>query len=295
MNLPTISLCSWSLHLQDYAALKHEITRFGIGGVHLDINGYIGMDPRQRELALRPYHEMKDLTITATMAGYAGEDYTTLHTIRDTGGLIPDDLFPARRQHLMEAAKITKSLGVQVLTTHAGFIPHKKNNETQFNAMIERFRGIADELAVLGVTLGFETGQETADDLANFLTALDRPNVGVNFDPANMILYGKGDPINSVIRLAPFLKHLHAKDAKKYLPEPTDPAAWRGLEVALGDGDAQVVKVIETAWCAAVTVARWPSNAKSARRAARISPRRSPNCAPCSHDCRNECVSERVK
>lgn len=247
MKSLTVSLCSWSLRLDDHASLAKEITRLGIFGVHLAVGSFITMNESDRNNALAEFRHSKELTITATMIGFPGENYKTLATIRETGGLIPDKLFPARRERLIEAAKITKSLGVQVLTTHAGFIPNRKENAAHFDAMLARFRDMADELAALGVTLGFETGQETADDLAAFLAALDRPNIGVNFDPANMILYGKGDPVNSVIRLAPFLKHLHVKDAKKFLPEPTDPTSWRGLEVPVGEGDARVSKVIEAA------------------------------------------------
>lgn len=247
MNPLTISLCSWSLQLDNYDALKQEIHRFGIDGVHLHVGSFITMSEADREKALAPFRASKDLIITATMVGYFGENYTTLATIKETGGLIPDALYPERHKRLIEAAKITKSLGVSVLTTHAGFIPSKKENAAHFDAMVARFRDIADELATLGITLGFETGQETADDLATFLSALQRDNIGANFDPANMVLYGKGNPVDSVIRLAPFLKHMHVKDAKKFLPEPTDPTAWRGLEVAVGDGDAKVSQVIEAA------------------------------------------------
>lgn len=247
MNPLAISLCSWSLQLEDHDKLKQEITRFGISGVHLHVGPFIAMTEADREKALAGFRNSKDLTVTATMIGYPGENYKTLATIKETGGLIPDALFAQRHTRLIEAAKITKSLGVAVLTTHAGFIPNKKENAAQFEAMVKRFQGIADELAALGVTLGFETGQENADDLAAFLSELGRENIGVNFDPANMVLYGKGDPVNSVIRLAPFLKHMHAKDAKKYLPEPTDPTAWRGLEVPVGEGDAKVAQVVEAA------------------------------------------------
>ncbi len=243
-----VSLCSWSLQLDDFGALKQEITRFGISGVHLALNTHIGKPENQWQQALAPFRGSQELSVTATMVGFKGEDYSTLATIKKTGGLIPDDLFEQRHARLLEAAKMTSWLGVPILTTHAGFIPNQKENAAHFDAMLRRFRMIADELAAMNVTLGFETGQETADDLAAFLGALERSNIGVNFDPANMVLYGKGDPVNSVIRLAPYLKHMHAKDAKKFLPEPADPDAWRGDEVPVGEGDAHVAKVIEAAW-----------------------------------------------
>ena len=83
-----------------------------------------------------------------------------------------------------------------------------------------------------GISLGFETGQETAETLAAFLTRLNRPNVGVTFDPANMILYDKGDAIAALRVLGPWLKHCHIKDARR----TTTPGTW-GEEVTAGTGE----------------------------------------------------------
>jgi len=85
--------------------------------------------------------------------------------------------------------------------------------------------------AAKGIELAFETGQESANSLLEFLDKLDRPNLGVNFDPANMILYDKGDPIKALQTLAPRLKQCHLKDAKKTLQLGT----W-GEEVPVGTG-----------------------------------------------------------
>ena len=82
------------------------------------------------------------------------------------------------------------------------------------------------------IELGFETGQETADTLRLFLEKLDRPSVGVNFDPANMLLYDKGDPIDALETLAPFLKQCHIKDATQ-----TKEAGTWGAEVTVGTGE----------------------------------------------------------
>jgi len=82
------------------------------------------------------------------------------------------------------------------------------------------------------VDLGLETGQENAGALQEFLLDLDCSNVGVNFDPANMILYDKGDPVSSLHTLAPWLKQCHIKDATK----TGQPGTW-GEEVVVGSGD----------------------------------------------------------
>ena len=90
---------------------------------------------------------------------------------------------------------------------------------------------MADIFAAKQIELGFETGQETAADLMRLLQQLDRKNVGVNFDPANMILYDKGDPIKALRTLGPWLKQCHIKDATR----TKTPGAW-GEEVPAGTG-----------------------------------------------------------
>jgi sugar phosphate isomerase/epimerase len=97
--------------------------------------------------------------------------------------------------------------------------------------LYDRIACVADLFAGQGIDLGFETGQETADTLRAFLEKLNRPNVGVNFDPANMILYDKGDPIQALRTLGPWLKQCHLKDAVK----TKVPGTW-GEEVTVGTG-----------------------------------------------------------
>ncbi len=98
--------------------------------------------------------------------------------------------------------------------------------------MLARIRQIGELFAGAGIDLGFETGQETADTLGTFLTRLNLPSVGVNFDPANLILYDKGDPITALEQLIPWLKQCHIKDAKR----TRVPGAW-GEEVVVGTGE----------------------------------------------------------
>ena len=97
---------------------------------------------------------------------------------------------------------------------------------------MERLREIVDRFADEGVRAAFETGQETGGTLLTFLEELDRPDAGVNFDPANMILYGMGDPIAAATKLAPRIRQAHVKDATA----PPEPGAW-GAEVAVGTGE----------------------------------------------------------
>ena len=97
---------------------------------------------------------------------------------------------------------------------------------------VDRIDRIAGVFARDGIALGFETGQETAETLAAFLRMLGRKDVGVNFDPANMILYDKGEPLAALRTLGPWIRHCHLKDARR----TRVPGAW-GEEVAVGAGE----------------------------------------------------------
>ena len=99
--------------------------------------------------------------------------------------------------------------------------------------MLGRIRELTTSLATDGVTLLMETGQEKAPALLEFLQDLNVKNIGVNFDPANMILYGAGDPIEAVAVLAPFIRHVHIKDGTA----SSKPGVEWGEEVPFGSGE----------------------------------------------------------
>ena len=94
--------------------------------------------------------------------------------------------------------------------------------------------------AEAGITLAFETGQETADLLRRTLDDLKAPNLKVNFDPANMLLYDMGDPIRAVEILGPDIRSVHVKDARR----TKVPGEW-GQEVPLGDGEVDIPRFLQ--------------------------------------------------
>jgi sugar phosphate isomerase/epimerase len=160
----------------------------------------------------------------------AGEDYSTLESICMTGGVRSDAHWQANLAAAHANAKLAGRLGMKLVTLHAGFLPDDRNDPLRMT-MIDRLRKIADAFSARGVHVAFETGQETAGTLVDVLDELDRPTVGVNFDPANMILYGMGEPVMALERLSPWIKQIHIKDA---LPAQT-PGTW-GTETWAGDG-----------------------------------------------------------
>jgi len=235
-------LCSWCLHLTDVHQLEAAMNSFGLRALHLALAPIADLPASEQTLVISQL-KASPLLITCGMISYPGEDYTTRETIHKTGGLVPDDTFDSRYRLTITCGHIGHQLGLTQISTHVGFIPDPTDTPA-FEKIRDRLSKVADEYARLGISLLFETGQETADTLVAFLRTMNRPNLGVNFDPANMLSYDKGDPVAAVHTLAPHIKHVHAKDSKRIVPAPTDHASWRGHEAPLGQGDAQLPAVI---------------------------------------------------
>ncbi len=231
-----VGVCSWSLQT-DVAGVAKVMKDLGLEHVHLGVGDAVGEAGR----AVLDAIKAQNWTITSTMIGFPQEDYSTLDTIKVTGGIVPDDTWQANRDLFVGAAKVTADLGVKYLSMHAGFID--ESDKAHAAKITDRLKTLADMAADAGVILLFETGQESATELAQFLETLDHKSVGVNFDPANMILYDKGNPIEAIRTLAPWVRHLHVKDATR----TKEPGTW-GAEVPWGDGEvgiADFLKVLE--------------------------------------------------
>ena len=171
------------------------------------------------------------ITVASGMVRCIGEDYSTFESIRLTGGIAPDATWDQNLKNISAAAVIAKKMGLKLVTFHAGFLPPDESHPT-FKKMLERLDIVADIFMVQNIMLGLETGQETAHELAGLLHRLNHPNIGVNFDPANMILYDKGDPVKALHVLAPWIRQVHIKDAKR----TKVPFTW-GEEVPVGSGE----------------------------------------------------------
>jgi sugar phosphate isomerase/epimerase len=217
-----LSVCSWSLRIKP-EKLPGLLNELGSPLVHLALDDLLDKPQLARKLAGK-------LAISATMIGFSQEDYTTLETIKETGGILPNNCWESNLLKIRAGIELTSNLGVKFMSFHAGFID--ESQQDIFSIMCERIRTAADIAAFHGITILMETGQETADDLAAFLAHINHTNLGVNFDPANMILYGKGDPIEAVKKLAPWVKHIHIKDAVA----SASAGEW-GKEVPWGKGE----------------------------------------------------------
>jgi sugar phosphate isomerase/epimerase len=223
-----LGVCSWSLQPGSAQHLAERIRAAGLGTVQL------ALDPLRR--GEMPVEQVLDaftdppIRILSGMMAMAGEDYATLESIRRTGGLVPDETWEANLAAARDNAALADELGMELVSFHAGFIPHDTGSFA-YGVMLERLRAIAAVFAERGVRVALETGQETAAALLHLLTRLDTPSVGVNFDPANMILYGTGDPVEALRQLRSHVLQVHIKDA---LPA-TRTGEW-GREVPAGEG-----------------------------------------------------------
>ena len=231
-----IGVCSWSLAIPDLAqtlATVRDKLKFGLVQVGFFDDGY------------KDVNKMVDivtasrLEVSATCVAFPGEDYSSIQNIAASGGFMPNSLWDERRAKTVAVADITAKLGVKLLAAHIGFVPHDRK-DAQYLRMVDRLRDICDALGAKGVTLVMETGQEKAEALIEFIEAVGRKNIGVNFDPANMILYGVGEPIDAVALLKDRIIHVHMKDAKWSAKPGQD---W-GEEVVLGTGQADIPRLV---------------------------------------------------
>ncbi len=235
-----IGVCSWSLQVTSVPELAGFMRRLGLTHVHIACG-----DPHHASWvegdAMPAAAKAAGFHMTGAMLGFPGEDYTTPETIKNTGGFGPAHLRFERLECLKWGLNRTKELGLNDLSFHAGFIPAIRSSEySTFLGMMV----LVDTLATdAGITVCLETGQESAALLKQTLDDLNCDYLKINFDPANMLLYDMGDPLKAVELLAPHIRRVHVKDAKR----PTTPGQW-GEEVPLGQGEVIIPAFVQSLW-----------------------------------------------
>src|SRR5438132_1728798 len=233
-----IGVCSWSLQVKSVAELKRLLDRLGTDVVQIACG-----DPHHAAWEegdrLPAVARAAGFRMTGAMLGFPGEDYTTPQTIQNTGGFGNPATRPERLERFRWALDRTKALGLGDLMLHAGFLPEPGAADRK--PFLDTLAKVSDLAKAKGITVAFETGQETADLLRRTLDDLKCPNLKVNFDPANVLLYDMGDPLRAVEILAPDIRSVHVKDANR----PTVKGQW-GEEVPLGKGQANIKKFVET-------------------------------------------------
>jgi sugar phosphate isomerase/epimerase len=198
---------------------------------------------RTKEHAQRFLDRLEDygIALTAVFGGFEGESYADIPTVVRTVGLVPPQTRVARTAEMKEIADFARLLGCNVVALHLGFIPHD-TADPLYGQVLAVARDVCDHCRRNGQALHLETGQETADGLLRFIHDVERDNLFVNFDPANMILYGTGEPIAALKKVGSYVRSVHCKDAK-WAARPGE--EW-GQEVPLGQGDVGIENYLRT-------------------------------------------------
>ncbi|OUT63651.1 MAG: Fe-S cluster assembly protein HesB [Rhodopirellula sp. TMED11] len=190
---------------------------------------------------LRAQLESINVRCTAVFGGFDGESYADIPTVERTIGLVPEDTRESRLAEMRDISDFAKHLGCDTVALHLGFIPHDPE-ASLFKEVVAVTAQLCDHCKANGQYLHLETGQETAAGLMDFIAAVGRDNLKINFDPANMILYGTGQPIEALKAVAPHVRSVHCKDGT-WSDQPGQ--TW-GQEVALGEGDVDIRKYLQT-------------------------------------------------
>lgn len=217
-----------------------SVKALGVRSGQLGIPG--DMDLAGAGISWKAARDTEQFSIATVFCAYNGEDYADIPTVQKTVGFIPRATRKERVERTIEVSDFAAGLGVKSIACHIGFVPEDKS-DADYIAVRDMVRRICDHAGGNGQTFALETGQEPALILLEFLRDCGRPNLKINFDPANMILYGSGDPIEAVKLLAPHVMSVHCKDGN--WPPKGKPGAL-GTEMPLGHGAVGIEKFIAT-------------------------------------------------
>ncbi|MFM2095550.1 MAG: hypothetical protein RIS70_2674 [Planctomycetota bacterium] len=200
-------------------------------------------ETRTKENAERFLARLKEfgITLTCVFGGFEGESYADIPTVSRTVGLVPPETRAERTKEMKEISDFAKMLGCSAVALHLGFVPHDTSCAL-YKEVLAITRDLCNHCKNNGQTLHLETGQETADGLLTFINDVGVDNLFVNFDPANMILYGTGEPIEALRKIGKHVRSIHCKDGKW----AKNPGQEWGQEVPLGQGDVNMEQYLRT-------------------------------------------------
>ncbi len=188
---------------------------------------------------LRQALEKHQIEATSLVVGGPGKEVWDFYQGPLTIGLVPRETRAARIAHIKKASDFAKQCSIPAVQTHCGFIPENPNDPV-YKETIAAMREAATYCRNNGQTFRYETGQETPITLVRAIQDVGLDNQGVNFDLANLILYGKANPVDAIELLGPYVQGIHAKDGMF----PTNPQEL-GKEVPIGKGKVDFPRIIE--------------------------------------------------
>ncbi len=182
------------------------------------------------------------IEITAVFLGFEGESYESIDMAAKTVGFVPSDVRAARLQESLEISDFACQLGVKAIGCHIGFVPCDAGSQ-DYKSVVQIIRRLCDHLVKNNQALHLETGQESVESLLRFMDDVATDNLYVNFDPANLILYGSGDPMVALRAVGSRVRSVHCKDA---LATTGTPGIDWGREVPFGTGEVNAEAFLRT-------------------------------------------------
>lgn len=184
----------------------------------------------ERAAAVKREAAEMGIEVTSLWAGWPGPAAWNFTEGPATLGIVPEKYRPERMAALKAAGPFAVKAGLPAVVTHLGFIPEAPSDQP-FKDVVALVRELAEGYKKLGLEFWFETGQETPTTMLRLIQAVGTGNLGVNLDPANLLLYGMANPIDSLLVFGKYVRGIHAKDGHY----PTDPMQL-GREVKVGEG-----------------------------------------------------------
>ena len=196
----------------------------------------------ERVAQFRRQFEDAGVQVTVVFAGFEGESYADIPTVQQTVGLVPEGPRAARIQETKEISDFAKAMGCDTVGMHIGFVP-EEHTDPLYAGVVKAAQEVCDYCKANGQRLHLETGQEKANVMLRFFGDVARDNLAINFDPANLLLYGTDEPIPALRTVGKYVKSVHCKDAKR---QAGVGGGWAGVEMPLGQGDVNIPLFLRT-------------------------------------------------
>ncbi len=234
-----VGVCSWSLDRNDcLCAIEIASHELHVSVMQLGFFSRESLVQSNADQICR-LSKSANLHIPSVFIGFENEDYSSIESITASGGLLPDEFYNQRLAMMRDAVDIAVDTHVPTIAIHVGTIPNDTSSPN-FMKLVDRCSEVAQILADKGLQLLLETGRESIDTLQQFIQAVGRDHVAVNYDPGNLMIYGVDDPVKAVSKLKGCIEMVHLKDAKM----SENPGVDYGQATAMGTGDVQIPRVI---------------------------------------------------
>lgn len=219
------------------AEIVESVVSLGVRCGQLGLHGEADLGAASRSL-WQTAISANSLTVVTAVVSFSGESYADVEAVERTVGYLPTATRAEREQRTFEVSDFAAELSIPGLAAHIGALP-ENTKDPDYVAIRDLVRRICDRCANHDQTFALETGQEPAEGLRQFILDVDRPNLGVNFDPANMVLYGSGEPMSALETVRDWVISVHCKDGVA----PTEPGQL-GSETPLGQGEVGMERYV---------------------------------------------------